>query len=135
MRSWGLFLLALLFTAGCATRFERVLAEVRTADDALSRFGRPSAEEILSGERVRREWTVHEDELVPGQYVSRDIYAGHDREGYLVFLTQWIFVPEHIRQKRCRLTLVSDPAGVLLEQHWQGNACERLLVPAHGADE
>jgi hypothetical protein len=127
----GLLLLALLLATGCATRFERVLDEIRTAREALARFGPPAVEEVLPDARLRREWTVREDEAVPGQYVSRDVYIGRDREGYPEVLTQWVFVPEHILRRRCLLTLVSDPDGTLLERRWQGNACDRLLSREH----
>jgi hypothetical protein len=118
----------LLVAAGCATRFERVLADMRTARDAVAIFGPPATEETLPTARLRREWTVREDEAVPGQYVSREVYIGHDREGYPEFITREVFIPEHLLLRRCRLVLVSDAAtGILLERSWQGNACERLL--------
>ncbi|MDR1359892.1 MAG: hypothetical protein LBJ82_02825 [Deltaproteobacteria bacterium] len=130
MRLGSFLLCALLLTAGCAGRFERVLAEISTAQEALGRFGPPAREEVLPGALLRREWTVQEDQLVPGQYVRQDIYTGTDREGYPEVITRHVFVPEHTLQYRCLLTLVSDSKGELLERRWQGNACERLLARA-----
>jgi hypothetical protein len=130
LRLGGLLFFVLLLTAGCSGRFERALAEVRTAQEAVWRFGPPGEEEVLPGARLRQQWTVQDEELVPGQYVRQDVYVGHDREGYPEILTRWVFVPEHTLQYRCLLTLLSGPGGLLLERHWQGNACERLLSPA-----
>lgn len=116
-----------LFLQGCATRFEEALGEVQTAHDAVLRFGDPVTVETLPDGKERREWVIDREVNVPGQYVSRDYYLGHDWDGFPVFVTRQFWVPEHSVYYNCNLIVVSNERGVVLERRWRGNSCERLL--------
>jgi hypothetical protein len=125
------FLFALLCgaacLAGCASRFEKALEEVYTAEDAFFRFGEPSSSEELPDGRKRHEWKLEEDVNVPGQYVTKEYYLGRDRDGFPVYVYRDVWVPEHIDYHRCTLIVVTDARGGALERRWNGNSCDRLL--------
>lgn len=113
--------------AGCASRFEKALEEVNSAEDAFFRFGDPTVSERLPDGRERYEWKLHEDVNVPGQYVTKQYYLGRDRDGYPVYVYRDVWVPEHMDYYRCTLIVVTDARGRALERRWNGNSCDRLL--------
>lgn len=124
---FALLACGLLGLSGCASRFEKALEEVHSADDAFLRFGNPTGTERLPDGRERHEWKLEEDVNVPGQYVTRQYYLGRDRDGYPVYVYRDVWVPEHIEYHRCTLIVVADAQGRALERRWNGNSCDRLL--------
>ena len=118
---------ALTLLQGCASKFERVLEEVQTTKDAELRFGTPTTTEAQAGGGERREWVLDRSVNVPGQYVSREYYLGHDRDGFPVYVTRDVWVPEHINFYDCTLVVVSNANGTVTERRWRGNSCDRLI--------
>ena len=116
-----------LFLQGCASRFEKALEEVHTADDAVLRFGAPTTVTELPGGQERREWIIDRNVNVPGQFVDREYYLGRDSDGYPVYVTRRMWVPEHMQYYDCTLIVVSDERGVVLDRRWRGNSCGALL--------
>ncbi len=113
-------------TFGCASRFEQTLEQTLTASEAVTRFGNPTSTRVLDNGHTRREWILDESEEIPGRYVTRWQWMGHDEDGYPVEYPYVQYIPPHTAYYRCMLVIVADPAGVILEKRFRGNACDAL---------
>ncbi len=118
-------ILATLLLGGCATALDKRLAAVHTIEDARRYFGEPTSRAV-QGNALRYEWAVLRPYVVPGQWVEREQYLGHDREGFPVYYRWLEFVPEHTVERGCRMTIMTDQTGVVTDTSWVGKGCNTL---------
>ena len=124
--------LACLMAAGCAApqaRVDNILSEINEVEAAKQIFGPPTGTYDLGGGVTRHAWQFDRDVQIPGQWVEHQEYAGRDRDGFIVYRTVRVFVPEHTGRSWCSISIASGPDGKIRERHSQGNDCELLLTP------
>ena len=120
---------ALLLLSGCATtKMDRLMPHVETMQLATHYFGVPTSKSDLSNGGARNEWLLDQVTQVPGQYVEQKIFVGYDYDGFPVYYTRNVFVPAHMARQYCRLVIVSDKAGNVLESTWEGDSCEDMMA-------
>jgi hypothetical protein len=151
-------LLSLLLAAGgCATGpVARLMPHIETLDLAESYFGPPtSSRPVAGGEtgfpRTARgdsrqnsadalpaeadgdsdreyEWLLDDVTTVPGQDVVERFLVGTDRQGFPVYYERIRWVPAHPAQRFCRVRLLADARGRILDRSVEGGDCEDLLI-------
>ena len=123
---------AVVSLSGCAgTAMDRLMPHIETMGLAKHYFGEPTGRSALPNGGTRSEWLLDRVAQVPGQNVEEKIFAGYDRDGFPVYYTRVVFVPAHFARQYCRLTIVADKQGNILESSWDGNSCEDLMrVPS-----
>lgn len=128
----GLIVLAvfdLFLLSGCATtKMDRLMPHVETMQLARHYFGEPTSKSVLPSGETRNEWLLDKVTQVPGQYVEKKILAGYDRDGFPVYYIRNVFVPSHQERQRCRLEILSDREGRVLQSSWEGDGCEAMMV-------
>ena len=124
--------LACLLTAGCVApnaRVDNLLSQMTDVEAAKQIFGQPTATYDLGGGVTRYAWQFDRQVQIPGQWVEHQEYVGRDRDGFIVYRTVRIFVPEHTGRSWCSIGIASGPDGKIREYNSQGNDCEMLLTP------
>ena len=122
-------LLSFLLLLGCASRFEKTLDEVRTGDEAERRFGTPTKTEQLADGGLRREWQLRTQYYSDGGYGDSDyaVSVGGYSSGFGIWLSRLFGSGGSYSDKYCRLEIVTNEEGTVVQRSWQGNDCERLL--------
>ena len=90
-------------------------------------FGQPTSKTELPGGGTRSEWLMDRVTQVPGQYVEQKIFMGTDRDGFPRYYIRKVFVPAHMARQYCRLEIVADKDGGILESSWEGDSCEHMM--------
>ena len=126
-------LVSLLFLAlllGCASRFERTFDDVRTADEAVRRFGTPTQPEELADGGTRREWRLHTQSYPEDSYGGADyaVSVGGYWSGFGVWLSKLFGPGGGSYNKYCTVEVVTNEDGVVVQKRWQGNGCDQLLL-------
>ena len=133
--SFKLLLLVSLFLTlllcGCASKFEKALDDVHTGDEAERRFGAPSKTEKLADGSLRREWLLYTPPYSRGSAGGDSAFqvsVGSAGSGVGVWLSK-MFWPDSgsYSERYCRLEIVTDEQGGVIQKRWQGDDCERLL--------
>ena len=120
---------ALLLLSGCATtKMDRLMPHVETMQLATHYFGAPTSKSDLPNGGARNEWLLDQVTQVPGQYVEQRIFVGYDCDGFPVYYTRNVFVPAHMARQYCRLVIVADKNGNVLESTWEGDSCEEMMA-------
>ena len=123
---------AALALSGCVTtKMDRLMPHVENMKLASHYFGEPTGKSDLPDGKTRNEWLLDRVSQVPGQDVEQKILAGYDSDGFPVYVTCTVFVPAHMARQYCRLEIVTDKSGAILESTWEGDSCEDLMrVPS-----
>ncbi len=122
-----IFLCLGLCACAAQTRFERLLVDTKSLEQASIFFGKPDKQAPLPDGTVRSDWLMHRTEQVPGQWVEREVTRGRDRDGFPVVYIERYFVPPHMTTRTCTLTILSTAAGSVVSTTWNGNSCDSLL--------
>lgn len=127
----SLVLAIILTVTGCAkSKMDALMPQVTTLQQAQQYFGNPSKSEERPDGTVRYEWVKGKAEQVPGQYVTQQIYVGHDSDGFRKYVEREVFVPWHLEGNFCQLIIVADKQGRVLRSDWVGTDCNSLpIVP------
>ncbi len=122
-------LVLVLLSAACApkSRLDAALDNLTDVSAARQFFGEPDFQAPMADGRIRYDWQRSGQTFVPGQYVEREIFVGYDEDGYPVIWRQNVFVPAHNQELSCRLSLIADQAGRVLQKSREGNDCDALL--------
>lgn len=122
-------LLSLLLLSGCASRFEKALDEVRTGDEAERRFGPPTKTEELADGGLRREWLLRTQHYSGDSYGDADyaVSVGGYGSGFGIWLSKFFGSGSSYSDTYCRLDIVTNQEGTVVQRRWQGDDCERLL--------
>jgi len=133
-----LFLSLLLFCillpgllSSCASRISGIMPKIATLQEARSYLGEPARSTSTSDGRVFHTWLLDHSVFEPGQYITQQIYVGHDRDGYRKYIEREVWVPAHRAGKYCRVSIVTDMDGKVVQSSWEGNACDALLKNGH----
>lgn len=115
--------------SGCAsTAMDRLMPRVETMSVARHYFGEATSVRELADGGTRSEWILDRTTQIPGQDVEQTIFVGRDRDGYIKRVTRTVFVPAHMVRQYCRLTIIADKNGRVLESSWHGDSCDALPV-------
>lgn len=122
-----LLLAASLLIFACAGKTASELPRIKTFAEARAALGAPGASTERPDGLLAHEWVLDQSEFVPGQYVIQQIYIGHDRDGYRKYHEREVWVPAHRSGKYCRIVMLADAAGQVLNSTYEGNACDALF--------
>lgn len=126
-------LILCLGLAGCAgrtaTRTESILADITTLTAAVQIFGPFTSQNTLDAGRTRTVWEFSHIFQAPAMEQERDIIVGYDRDGYPVFRTITVYTPPHQELQNCRIDVLAEPDGRIIQASSRGNSCDRLLMP------
>ena len=117
--------------SSCASRISGIMPKIDSLQEARSHLGEPTSSSVKSDGRVFHTWLLDHTVFEPGQYITQRLYVGHDRDGYRKYIEREVWVPAHRAGKYCRVSIVTDMDGKVLQSSWEGNACDDLFDNGH----
>lgn len=121
-----LFFVCLLLGACARTQMDKIMPDVSTMTTARHYFGEPSSSEELADGAVRHEWLLDRVFQQAGGIETRQVYVGHDSDGYREYVEQDVYVSPYKEKQYCRLEIIADKNGRVLRSSWQGSHCDYL---------
>lgn len=122
--------LVLALCISCAGKMKSLLPQIITLPMAVTYLGEPSRSATHDDGSNTHEWIVDNTVFEPGQYVTQQIYVGHDSDGYRKYVEREVWIPAHRRGEYCRVQITTTVDGRVLHSHWEGNVCDRLIRQA-----
>lgn len=127
MSGYAVILALALFSGGCArSQMQKILPHVNTMVVAHHYFGYPTRSETLTNGTIRHEWVLDRAFQHPGGIETQKIYVGHDRDGYRKYIEKDVYVKPWVEQQYCRLQIIADENGRVLDSAWEGRSCDDL---------
>ena len=105
---------------------QRIVPHVSNMVIAHHYFGKPTQSTELADGTVRHEWLLDRVFQQPGGLETRRIYVGHDRDGYRKYIEEEVYVRPWKEQQYCRLVIIADKGGAVLQADWDGYTCDEL---------
>lgn len=112
---------------GCArTQMQKIMPDVTHMVVARHYFGEPTRSLDLPDGTKRHEWILDRVFQHPGGIETQRIYVGHDRDGYREYYERDVYVPPWSEQQYCRMSLIANAEGAVLQTEWEGSHCDDL---------
>lgn len=135
MRRIALALGVALALGGCAgTQMRQIAPKMSNMVIARHYFGEPARSEELPDGTMRHEWLLDRVFNHPGGMETRNVYVGHDRDGYREYVEEEVYVSPWQEQQYCRMEVIADREGRIFNVSWEGRNCDelpRVKVPAY----
>lgn len=127
------FMLCLLLVccAGCApkqSRIERVMPAMRDMNAVQRALGSPSTSRELADGATEHQWLLDSSYHEQGRWVrEKSPWVRHDKDGYRVEVYRDVWYPPRDVTKYCRITIVADKTGKVVNRQWEGYSCDELV--------
>lgn len=116
-----------IWSCASSGTMDRLVPQVENREMALHYFGPPTSESTLPDGNTRYEWVLDRTIQKPGQIVVQQVRMwGRDSDGFPRYREREVFVPAHTVYQNCRMVMILDAEGKVLESVWQGNSCDEL---------